>query len=113
MINSREALIALRTGQKPAQRSGEYWSEEELQQIEYLYNEGVSISDIALQFDRTEVAAFQQLGKIGLLSRQCRPRTHKKKEEEPPEMEEECLCPYCNVKNCKNCGKERAHAGTV
>lgn len=113
MINHREALIALRTGQKPAQRSGEYWSKEEFRQIENLYDEGVSISDIALRFDRTEVAVFQQLGKMGLLSRQCRPRIHKKKGEEKPEIPEECLCLYCTVKDCPNCRKECSHAGTV
>ena len=113
MRNRNKDLIALRTGQKPAQRSGEYWSKEELQQIEILYEEGVGISDITLQFERTEIAVCQQLTKMGLLSRQCRPRAHKKKAEEPTEYPEGCLCNLCHIKDCKNCRKERPYAGTV
>ena len=113
MCNGNKDLIALRTGQKPAQRSGEYWSKEELQQIENLYEEGVGMSDIALRFDRTEVAVFQQLGKMGLLSRQCRPRAHKKKGEVKLELPGGCHCPHCNVTECQNCGKECPYAGTV
>ena len=110
MRNENKDLIALRTRQKPAQRSGEYWSKEELQQIEDLYEEGVGMSDIALRFDRTEVAVFQQLGKMGLLSRQCRPRAHK---QEKSELAEGCHCPTCKVKGCQNCGKECPYARTV
>lgn len=113
MRNENKDLIALRTGQKPAQRSGEYWSKEELEQIESLYEEGIGISDIALQFERTEVAVFQQLGKMGLLSRQCRPRTHKKSMEGMTERPPKCFCPDCTVRDCQNCGKERPYAGTV
>lgn len=110
MCSVNKDLVALRTGKKPAQRSGEYWSKEELQRIEDLYEEGVGMSDIALQFDRTEVAVFQQLGKMGLLSRQCRPCAHK---QEKSELAGGCHCPTCQVKDCQNCGKEHPYAGTV
>ena len=110
MRNRNKALIALRTGQKPAQRSGEYWSKEELQQIEILYEEGVGISEITLQFERTEIAVCQQPTKMDLLSRQCRPRAHK---QEKSELAGGCHCSTCQVKDCQNCGKERPYAGTV
>ena len=37
MTEKQQLLIALRTGEMPAERSGEYWSEEELQLLKRLY----------------------------------------------------------------------------
>lgn len=113
MTTKENQLIALRTGTKPAERSGEYWSKEDIQLLEQRYYEGSGISDIALKFGRSEGAVCQQLTKMGLLSRQCRPRAHKKKAEEPTEYPDGCLCNLCHVKDCKNCRKECPYAGTV
>lgn len=110
MTTKQNQLIALRTGTKPAERSGEYWSKEDIQLLEQRYYEGGGISDIALQFERSEGAVCQQLTKMGLLSRQCRPRAHK---QEKSELAGGCHCSTCQVKDCQNCGKERPYAGTV
>lgn len=101
MASHQKELIALRTGEKPAERSGEYWSQEEAQQAERLFLNGTGLSEIALELGRNEVAICQQLIKMGLLARQCRPRLKKKKLSHA-----ECLCPFCSVKTCSNCGKE-------
>ena len=91
---------------KPAERSGEYWSKEDIRSLEQLYcQEGIGISDIALQLGRTEGAVCQQLTKIGLLSLQGKHRTRKQKK-----PISQCYYPICQVKDCVNCGKERPYA---
>lgn len=113
MTTKENQLIALRTGTKPAERSGEYWSKEDIQLLEQRYYEGSGISDIALQFGRSEGAVCQQLTKMGLLTPQGKQRTRKKETDETTEYPERCLCYLCHVKDCKNCRKECPYAGTV
>lgn len=109
MTEKQQLLIALRTGEMPVERSGEYWSEEELQLLTRLYcQDGIDISDITLQLGRSELAVCQQLTKLGLLSPQGKPRARKKKP-----LTAQCLCPLCQVSDCAHCGKECPHAGTV
>ena len=57
MTTKQSRLIALRTGEVPAEHSGEYWSKADIQLLERLYcQDGIDISDIALQLGRTEGA---------------------------------------------------------
>ena len=109
MNDQQDKLIALRTGRKPAQRTGEYWTQTEIQFLVEHFHSGVGLSELALQLDRNEVAVFQQLAKLGLLAGQCKPRSRRKKVSAP----EGCLCPVCGVADCQNCGKECTHAGTI
>ena len=109
MPSNKEKLIALRTGQVQARRSGDYWSKEELEEMVQMFVGGMGLSDIALHFDRNEVSIYQQLSKSGLLSAQCRPRNRCAKRIDGPQG----LCPACAVANCENCGKECAYAGNV
>lgn len=113
MTTKQNELIALRTGAKPAERSGEYWSKEDSALLGQLYAEGVGISEIALQLGRTEGAVCQQLIKMGLLTPQGRHRTRKKEADETTELPCGCLCPHCSVKACQNCGKEGQYVGTI
>lgn len=108
MSNYQEELIALRSGKKLPERSGDYWSADDLNTLKELYWDGVSISEIALRMGRNEVATYQQLAKMGLLSSQCRSRNRAKKKVRP-----ECLCPVCSVTHCRNCGKGCSYAGEV
>ncbi len=108
MIIDREQLIALRTGKKQAQRSGDYWTKEDQEKLPQLFAEGYGISELAIIFDRNKVAIYQQLSKSGLLSQQCKSRNRRARVYEP-----QCLCPFCAISDCKNCGKECAHAGGV
>ena len=108
MESKKEQLIALRTGAKPAERSGEYWSKIDIQLLEQFYYEGIGISEIALQLGRNEAAVNQQLLKLGHLAAQGKSRTRKKKVPKP-----QCFCPICQIETCENCGKEHSHAGTV
>lgn len=108
MERKEDQLIALRTGAKPAERSGEYWSKADIQLLKQLYYGGIGLSEIALQLGRSEVAVCQQLMKMGLLSAQGKPRIRRPKEPRP-----QCFCPVCLVNDCENCGRECSHAGTV
>lgn len=109
MKNHRKALIALRSGECPPQRSGEYWSEDDLQKLTIMFESGDGISEIAIRLGRTEVAIYQQLEKKGYLSSQCKPRNRQKKER----VIEDCLCPFCGNHSCVHCGKDCSHAGNV
>lgn len=109
MSINRNDLVALRTGQKQAQRSGEYWSKEDQEKLIELFMEGRGISELSLLFGRTEVSIFQQISKTGLWAMQCRSRNRQGKS--PNNIR--CLCPDCAMTDCKNCGKECAHAGNV
>lgn len=113
MTTKENQLIALRTGTKPAERSGEYWSKEDIQLLEQRYYEGSGISDIALQFGRSEGAVCQQLTKMGLLTPQGKHRTRKKEADKTTEYPKGCLCHLCQVKDRVNCTKECPYAGTV
>ena len=105
----QEELIALRSGRKAPERSGEYWSKEDLETLQNLFWEGVNLSEIAIRLGRNEVATYQQLAKSGLLSGQCRARKRAKRP-----AKAECLCPSCGVTDCRSCGKEGAiYAGGV
>ena len=109
MNDQQDQLIALRTGKKAAKRTGEYWTQEEVQLLVEHFHSGVGLSEMALQLERNEVAVFQQMAKMGLLAGQCMPRSPKKKLPVPGR----CLCPMCGVADCQNCRKECAHAGAI
>lgn len=108
MNNYQKALIALRRGSKPPERSGDYWSPDDLRTLEELFWSGTSISEIALQMGRNEVATYQQIFKMGLLSSQCRPRNREKRKHES-----QCLCPACEVAGCQNRERGGQNAGEV
>ena len=109
MKNHRKELCALRNGNRPPQRSGEYWTEDEMRQLTIMFEEGIGISEIAIKLDRTEVAIYQQIDKKGFWAAQCKPRNRSKKER----TRADCLCPFCGNNTCKNCGKDCRHAGNV
>ncbi len=109
MKNHRKELLALRNGERAPQRSGEYWTEEELRSLTIKFENGVGISEIAVQLDRTEVAIYQQLEKKGFLANQCKPRNRRKRER----ITQDCLCPFCGNAACKSGGKGCGHAGNV
>lgn len=48
MKSHNKELIALRTGERPPQRSGEYWTEDEVRQLTIMFESGMGISEIAI-----------------------------------------------------------------
>lgn len=109
MGNHRKELLALRNGEQPPQRSGEFWTEDEVRQLTVMFESGTGISEIAIQLERSEISVYQQLEKRGFLSAQSKSRNRNKKERPIPG----CLCPFCGNDSCKNCGKDCSHAGNV
>ncbi len=105
MKADHDALMDLRSGKKPAQHSGDYWSEEDKQKLHCLFMEGCRLSEIALELNRTERGIVTQLDRAGLLAPQARPRGRRN--------QHKCLCPNCAVVNCQNCGKECGNAGDI
>ena len=90
-------LISLRNGERPPQRSGEYWTEDEVRQLTNMFESGIGISEITIQLNRSEISVYQQLEKRGFLSAQSKPRNRSKKK--PPTTG--CLCPFCGNSSCK------------
>ena len=95
----QELLMALRSGELPSERSKEYWSDREREQLRHLYESGVGISEIALLLQRSENAVIQQLITMKLLVPDCNKRARKKKRNK-------CKCPLCLEHNCPYFGKK-------
>ena len=91
-LNSPETVKNMRNRTTRMERSGDYWTVEEQEQLEFLFNSGVGITEIALRLQRTEPAVFQQIEKQDLyqrsLYRQRRKSTRKSCA---------CLCNRCEL----------------
>ena len=61
MSTIKEELIALRKGENHPERSGEYWNKEERQALTRDFMNGTGISDMAIKYQRTELAVVQEL----------------------------------------------------
>lgn len=103
-LNSeRELLLALRRGDLPSERSKEYWSEEEREELRRrFYVEGMGISKCALHFQRSENAIVQQLTVMGLL---IPPGFGKQRQKAARRTK--CQCPRCLELECPHYDKER------
>ena len=86
--DQRQLLVALRNGDIPFERSQEYWSDEERQELRRRFHNGEGISKISLLLQRSENAIFQQLAGMGLSTPPDKQRTRALK---PPK----CKCPHC------------------
>jgi len=100
---------AIRAGLVQPERSGEYWGEDEREKLKELFNEGIDISRIALELQRSEMAVIQQLimGKFLTSPGTSRPRKPK-----PPR----CLCQECRLGEYHNScplRKEASYAGEL
>ncbi len=73
-------------------RQGEYWSEEERNMLEKMFYECAGISEMAVFFQRSEVAIINQLNLMGMFQKVRRPK----------EKEHGCRCPGCEFYgNCE------------
>ena len=86
---NREKLIAFRQGYSPSQHR-DYWTKEERRQLEDMYYDGFGISEMALAFNRSECAIYNQLEVMGLFKKSCRKRRKSTK----------CKCSKCNCEDC-------------
>ncbi len=93
MTKDKEDLLkSIRNGIFTPERSNEYWKQEERDQLEFLFRNGVGISDIALELQRSENAIVQQIIVKDLFAKKTlRQRTTR---------EPECLCNRCKRSPC-------------
>ena len=106
---SKEDSISLRKGEKHPNRSGEYWSKDERQALIHDFIDGEGISDMAVKYQRTELAVVQELKNADMFENQSRRR----RKNRTHDTDTRCYYPVCAVKDCPNCGKEFCDAGTV
>lgn len=72
------------------EREGDYWTEEDKEQLDCLFHAGAGITDIAIQLQRTEPAVFQQVEKMDLYQRKENPIRQRS-----PREPSGCLCERC------------------
>lgn len=87
--NLQQSLRELRSHRKLPEREGEYWSDEEREDLSRKFNEGAGISEIAVALRRSEPAIMQQIEKLDLFDRKENPRRQR------VARQLNCLCDRC------------------
>ena len=85
---SAEYIKGMRQRTGGIEREGLYWTESERQQLKADYADGIGLSEIAAELQRTETAVMQQLLQLNLVQKAQRCRSRKAG----------CLCSQCLVK---------------
>ena len=81
--NMRKSAVRL-------ERQGDYWSEEDKENLSKMFLEGVGITEMAVILQRSETAIIQQIEKMNLYGRRLYPARQKNCSEQP-----KCLCDNC------------------
>lgn len=87
-----ESVKSMRRRTVRLDREGDYWTEEEKQQLVTMFNDGEGITSMALQLQRTEPAIIQMIEKLDLFNRKEQP-VRRKSTPKPAE----CLCAHCQL----------------
>ena len=100
----KEAVIAMRNREVRLDRDGEYWTEEEKQQLRLLFEAGYGITEIAYNLHRTEAAIYQQIESLDLYNRKANPQ--RRRSAAKPRG---CLCEncQCDPSFCPRCMKNQ------
>ena len=99
MLHKR--IQKMRRNELPRGKKREYWSKEDGEKLKGLFDEGVGLSEIALQIGRTERAVMLKVNKDKLYEAVYAPRQ--------PLDDTGCLCKRCARKeDCLAC-KEVGH----
>ena len=88
----REAVRTVRRSPALLERRGEYWSNEDKEKVDNLFNQGVGITEIAMILQRSESAVMQQIEKQDLYLRKQYPCRQKN-----CSTPAKCLCDTCIV----------------
>ncbi len=88
MLN--EVVKCIRNRTVRLDREGDYWEDEEKNQLVRMFNDGVGITEMAMALQRTEPAIIQQVEKLDLYQRKAAPVRRKNQAKEP-----QCLCNAC------------------
>ena len=85
-----ETVRNMRNRTARMEREGDYWTDDEKQELVRLFNSGVGITESAVRLQRTEPAVGQQIEKMDLYQRKDNPKRRRNTFKEP-----ECLCSTC------------------
>ncbi|MDO4515552.1 MAG: hypothetical protein Q4C76_00250 [Bacillota bacterium] len=101
--NQKELIKAIRENAVVPARNGEYWRDDERQQLVNLYSDGVGISELALCFQRSELGIIQQLTSLGVMRA---PKERKVYCKQP-----KCLCYKCEFQRVCSVSPEQRDEG--
>lgn len=98
--NRTKSIQNMRNRTIKLEREGDYWTDDEKEQLTSLFNEGNGITDIALCLQRTEPAVMQQVEKLDLYQRKNYPSRNRSVARHDP-----CLCSVCrhDRSSCPRC----------
>ncbi len=88
----KDSVISMRNRTVRLDREGDYWTDDEREQLKKSFYEGVGITQMSQKFQRTEPAIIQQIEKLNLYKRKEAPSRRKTSHKEPA-----CLCSFCSV----------------
>lgn len=91
-ISFTETVKNMRSHTTRMERSGGYWTPEEQRELDYLFNNGVGLTEIAIRLQRTEPAVIQQIEKQDLYQRNLYRQRRKSRREHCT-----CLCDRCGL----------------
>ncbi len=90
MLN--EVVKCIRNRTVRLEREGDYWEDEEKDQLVRMFHDGVGITEMAMALQRTEPAIIQQVEKLDLYQRKASPIRRKNQTKAP-----QCLCTACSL----------------
>lgn len=97
----KNKTIAMRNGELPLLRDGEYWTDDERRRVQIMFEDGRPVNEIALELQRTERAVYQQISSMNLyVTASEKMRKHRSDPKEPV-----CLCSVCSCDRslCPRC----------
>ena len=105
-VDHTETIINMRKRTTRLEHEGDYWNEDEKEKLRQLFEQGVGITEISIQLQRTEPAVCQQIEKLDLYGRRDSPMRRRKKKT-PSCLCERCECPGCSCPRYLQCQKMR------
>ena len=104
----QEQIRQIRQCPEMLEHTGDYWTDEEREQLCKFYRAGVGISEIAIRLRRAESAIIMQLTDLGEIRRSKRKRSSPKGQclcENCGRGPEHPDCPRCEKGGCANAGE--------
>ena len=89
MLNEQNYTNTVKNMRKSAvqlERQGDYWSEEDKENLSKMFFEGVGITEMAVILQRSETAIIQQIEKMNLYGRRLYPARQKNCSEQPKHL---------------------------
>ena len=98
--NRTQSIQNMRARTIKLEREGDYWTDDEREQLARMFYEGKGITAMALCLQRTEPAVVQQIEKLDLYCRKACPVRSK-----PVAKPSPCLCNVCqhDRSSCPRC----------